>query len=121
MRILIAEDNCNFGLILKRELEDRGYAVDLVHDGVSAVKSFSELRHNAVLLDIRMPELNGIEALRIIREIEPKTLAITFSGNANTEEKQNALNAGAIASLDKPFSIDSLVGYLSDGIPHSNK
>lgn len=111
MRILIAEDNRNFGLIMKRELEDRGYVVDLVDNGVSALQCFSEFGHDTVLLDIRMPEMNGIDALRQIKRMKPETLAITFSGNASRDEKQQALNAGAVASLDKPFLFESLVNY----------
>jgi len=115
MDILLAEDNRNFGLIMKTELECRGFSVDLVHDGLSAVSQFSRKRYDAVLLDMKMPEMNGIDALKMIKELSPATLSIMFSGNASSDEKQNALSIGAIATLDKPFQIENLIAYLGPG------
>ena len=71
MKIMIAEDDKNFGFVLKGELEEAGYDVELALDGVEAVLKFIEGRHDFVLLDIKMPRLDGINSLRIIKKLVP--------------------------------------------------
>jgi CheY-like chemotaxis protein len=105
MNILIAEDDRNFGRILKAELEDSGYVVELAGDGVAAVLAFIGGKIDFVLLDIRMPRLGGIDALRIIKKLNPNVPAITFSGNAGADELTDSVTAGAIVCLTKPFEI----------------
>jgi len=58
----LAEDDNNFGLILKKELEEDHYSVDLVPNGVEAVINFLKNPYDFVLLDLRMPRLNGLDA-----------------------------------------------------------
>ena len=105
MNILIAEDDRNFGRVLKTELEESGHVVRLVGDGVAAVLEFIEGRIDFILLDIKMPRLSGIDALRIIKKLDPHPPAITFSGNAGSEELADSVTAGAIKCLTKPFEI----------------
>jgi CheY-like chemotaxis protein len=105
MNILIADDDKNFGYILKSELEGNGYSVDLVCDGVEAVMKFIDGRFNFVLFDIKMPNLDGINALRIIKKLNPDIQAITFSGSAGSGEMAESLKAGALRCLTKPFEV----------------
>ena len=105
MNILLADDEKNFGIVLKNELEEAGYAVDLVCDGVEAVINCIGREYDFILLDIKMPRLDGINALRIIRKINPEVPAITFSGNAGTGEMAESVKAGAIRCFTKPFEI----------------
>jgi len=109
-RILIADDDRNFGAVLKSELERDGYDVTLATDGVEAVISFLDLpaTYAFVLLDIKMPRLDGINALRIIKKVQPEVLAITFSGNAGSGEMAESVRAGAIRCITKPFGISQL-------------
>jgi len=108
MNILLAEDERNFGLVLKRELEEEHYEVDLVPNGVEAVLRFIRHPYDFVLLDLRMPRLSGIDALKIIKTIHPEVPAITFSGGAESNEKEASLRFGAIRCLTKPFEIAEL-------------
>lgn len=105
LNILLAEDDRNLGFIIKKELEEEEYTVDLVHDGVQAVLMFLKNRYDVLLFDIRMPHLDGINALRIIREINADIHAITFSGNAGDDTIEEALNAGSSVFIAKPFEI----------------
>jgi CheY-like chemotaxis protein len=105
--ILIAEDDRAFGPVLKRELEN-GYRATLVQDGVEAVLKIVENNYDFVLLDIKMPNLDGINALRIIKKIRPHVPIITFSGIAGSGEMASSIKAGAIRCLSKPFSINQL-------------
>jgi DNA-binding response OmpR family regulator len=106
--ILLAEDDKNFGSILKRELEEESYCVDLVLNGVEAVMNFIKKRYDFVLLDLRMPRLSGTDALRIIKNINPDVPAITFSGHAGSDEMSKTLECGALKCFSKPFSIAEL-------------
>jgi CheY-like chemotaxis protein len=106
--ILLAEDDKNFGSILKRELEDECYSVTLVTNGVEAVLNFIRKQYDFVLLDLRMPRLGGTDALRIMKNINPDVPAIAFSGNAGSSEMEETLQCGAIKCFSKPFAIAQL-------------
>ncbi len=108
MRILLGEDDKNFGYVLKGELTATGYEIDLVQDGVEAVLKFIDDIYDFVLLDIKMPRLDGINALRIIKKLRPLVPAITYSGNAGSGEMADSVRAGALRCLTKPFEIGQL-------------
>ncbi len=108
MHILLIEDDKNYGLILKHELEAEAHRVDLASDGVEGVLQFIQDDYEMVLLDIRMPRLTGTDALRIIRSLDPDVPAIAFSANAGEREIQETLAAGANKCLQKPFALSRL-------------
>lgn len=105
MKIMIAEDDKNFGYVLKGELEEAGYEIELAPDGVEAVLKCIDEQYDFVLLDIKMPRLDGINCLRILRKLRPGIAAITYSGNAGSGEMAESVKAGAIRCLTKPFAI----------------
>lgn len=108
MNILLADADKNYGLLLKRELEEENYTVDLVLDGVSAVLSFMNKSYGLVLLDVRMPRLSGIDALRIIKGFDPQVKAMTISAHAQKQELEEAIKHGALKCLSKQISIEEL-------------
>jgi len=108
LKILLADDDKNFVIVLKNELEEEKYTVNLVYDGVEAVLSFMNNLYDFVLLDIKLPKLDGINTLRIIKKINPTVPAITFSGHAGNTEMAESIEAGAIKCLTKPFEIAQL-------------
>ena len=108
MRILIVEDDKNFSIVLRQELEDAGHSVEHAVDGVEGVLRCIQEDFDFVLLDIKMPKLDGINALRIIRKVRPELPAVTYSGNAGSGEMAESLRAGAIRCFIKPFSIAQL-------------
>ena len=105
LKILIADDDKAFGSVLKQALEDEGYTVDLAKNGVEAVLSFISKSQDCVLLDMDMPRLRGVDALKIIKKLNSTVPIITFSGTVN-EEIEETLESGAIKSLTKPFEIN---------------
>jgi two-component system response regulator AtoC len=109
MKILLAEDDKNFGIVLRGELGQDGNTVDIVYDGVEAVMNFiGSPDYDFIILDIKMPRLDGINALRIIKKLNPEVPAITISGNAGRDEMLESVSAGAILCLTKPFAIAQL-------------
>ncbi len=107
MRFLLAEDDKNFGTVLKSELEEIG-AVDLVNNGVDAVIRFLESSYTFVLLDVRMPRLNGIDTLKIIKAVDPRVPVITFSGEENDAPQRESRSVGALRFFKKPFAVEEL-------------
>ena len=114
VNILLADDDRNFGLILKSELEQDHHRVDLVPNGVEAVLNFIKNPYDFVLLDLRMPRLSGTDALRIIKNLNPNVPVITFSGHAGSEEMAETLECGALKCFSKPFSVAQLKGEIRD-------
>jgi DNA-binding response OmpR family regulator len=114
MQILLVEDDKNYGRILKLELEEEDHQVDLANDGVEGVLSFLGGLFDIVLLDIRMPRLNGIDTLRIIKRLDPAVPVIVYSANASPRDRAEAMAAGACACLSKPFTFDRLNQIMHD-------
>jgi two-component system, NtrC family, response regulator AtoC len=108
MNILLVEDDKNFGRVLAGELREAGYIVDLAGDGFEGVLQFIGRKPDFVVLDIKMPKLDGINALRIMKKIASEVPAITYSGNAGSGEMAESVRAGALRCLTKPFEIGQL-------------
>ncbi|MBI4682793.1 MAG: response regulator [Nitrospirae bacterium] len=105
-KVLLAEDNKNFGAILKQELEDDELSVDLVSDGVEAVLRFiGDQSYDMIVFDMAMPRLNGTDAVQIIKTIRPEVAALTFSGNLTDSDRSKSHEAGAVECFAKPFEI----------------
>jgi two-component system response regulator (stage 0 sporulation protein F) len=115
--ILLAEDDRNFGMILKTELEEEEHTVHHVIDGVEAILSYIANLYDFVLLDLRMPRLTGTDALRIMKSLNPGVRAITFSGNAGQAEMAESLNCGAVKCFTKPFEITHLKEIINNMFP----
>lgn len=108
LNILLAEDDKNFGIVLKNELEEEGYTVNLVNDGVEAIQHFIEEPYDLLLIDIKMPKLDGISTLKIIKKLKPAIPVIIFSGNTGFSYIEEMLQMGVIRYFLKPFEVEDL-------------
>ena len=115
-KILLADDEKNFAEVLKTELNEAGYDVILVRDGVEAVIKAIDNRFDMALLDIMMPNLDGVNAVRILKKIGPDLPVITFSGVAGSGDMASSIKAGAIRCLTKPFSIEQLLAEIKKAL-----
>ena len=113
MKILVVEDDRNFGRVLTGALQESGFDIDLAVDGVDAVLKYIDGRYDFVVLDIKMPRLDSINALRIIKKLDPDVPAMTYSGNAGSGEMAESVKAGAIRCLTKPFEISQLTADIA--------
>ncbi len=112
IRVLIAEDEAHLGTILEQFMTARGFSVRIVRDGKSALDLLRSEPFDVALLDVVMPELDGLEVLRLVREepLPPEIIVIT--GNGTIETALAALKLGAYDFLSKPYrmaEIDALV------------
>ncbi len=112
IRVLIAEDETHLGMILEQFMTARGFAVTMVRNGRAALEQLRTEPFDVALLDIVMPELDGLEVLRQVREepLPPEIIVIT--GNGTIETAIAALKLGAYDFLSKPYrmaEIEALV------------
>ena len=106
-RILVLDDEPNIGSSLRLILEREGFAVTLARS-IAEAKAAAN-RHDAMMLDVRLPDGNGIDFLRQLREREPAAPAIMISGHATIAEAVEATRAGAFDFLEKPLSRDKVL------------
>lgn len=110
IRILLAEDNLVNQLLIKKVIEKAGYYLELATNGVIALEKLSQSKFDLVLMDVQMPDLNGLdttrEIIKIYKDNRPKIIAIT-AGSFGDDETQ-CINAGMDDTLEKPFKIEQL-------------
>ena len=109
MRILVIEDEPKIAQAVKRGLELKGFAVDMVHDSDSGLSAASDPDYDVIVLDRMLPgSMDGIELCRKLRENDISTPVIILTARGTIGDKVEGLNAGADDYLVKPFSFDEL-------------
>ncbi len=113
LRVLVAEDNAVNALVAMRMLEMLGHEARVVEDGAKAVAVLESDDYDVVLMDVQMPGMDGVEAMRHIRARERKegnrrTRIVALTASAMKEDAQRCLSAGADAFLAKPFQPEAL-------------
>lgn len=113
MNVLIAEDNVFNQIITSKMLQKSGYKFSVANNGLEAVRKIEDEFFNIILMDMQMPEMDGVSAtLKILKNYEEKNetapIIIGCSANAMEEDKQECLNAGMRDFLAKPFTFDDL-------------
>ena len=104
MRILLAEDEISIARALKLMLEKNQYTVDMAHNGAEALDFIHSVPYDALVLDIMMPEMDGIELLTTVRKMGIKTPALFLTAKGEIEDRVAGLDAGADDYLPKPFA-----------------
>jgi len=113
-RILIVDDNDTIRKTLKAILEDEGYTVDLAATGQEAIQKTEENAYDIALLDIRLPDMEGVELLKLIKDNVPKTRKIMLTGYPSMQNAIAALNKDADAYLVKPVDVEKLLSTIKD-------
>lgn len=112
MNILLAEDEKQLSRALVTAIQATGYHVDPAYNGQEAVDLAGQRAYDVIILDIMMPKLNGIEALKQLRQTGNKTYVIMLTAMAEIDDKVTGLDAGADDYLTKPFSLKELLARL---------
>ena len=109
MRILLVEDERKVASFIARSLRENTYAVDVAESGEKALELGTDVPYDAILLDVRLPGMNGVEVCRELRQrgIEAPVLMLTARGLV--EQKVEGLDAGADDYLTKPFVLTELL------------
>ncbi len=112
MRILIAEDEKDLNVVLKKRLEEESYSVDACFEGQEALDYITCTEYDVILLDIMMPKKSGLEVLRTLRRNDRKTPVILLTAKDSVEDRVTGLDAGADDYLVKPFAFEELLARI---------
>lgn len=103
MKLLIVEDEAGIRLALKKGFQKMGYAVDCASDGETALEQYYSAFYDAVLLDLNLPRLDGLEVLKEIRKENAEQRVLILSARSELEDKITGLDLGANDYVSKPF------------------
>lgn len=123
MRLLCVDDNSNVCQMLDTLLTATGADVDFAANGREAVEAYEESAYDAILMDIELPVLSGIEAVREIRQIESghhleRTPILFVTGDTDSRTRLNGQTVGGDGLLTKPFTPEALLKAL-DHVRHA--
>jgi CheY-like chemotaxis protein len=117
LRILVAEDNSVNQKLIQRILNKLGYEPDLVQNGREVLQRMQEKVYDVILMDIQMPEIDGLEATAAIRTGSwPQPFIIAMTANAMSEDKEICLQAGMDDYIAKPMKLQELVDMLKKAV-----
>jgi DNA-binding NtrC family response regulator len=113
-RILIVDDDENIRKVLMAILEDKGYTMEAVGTGREAIKKTEKECYNLALIDIRLPDIEGIDLLTKIRDTTPRMRKIIITGYPTLQNAVDAVNRGADAYIMKPFDVERVLSTISE-------
>ncbi|WP_296605711.1 response regulator transcription factor, partial [Nocardioides sp.] len=112
LRVLVVDDEVNIAELIAMALRYEGWEVRAAHTGSQAVATAKELRPDAVVLDMMLPDFDGLEVLRRMRATDPGVPVVFLTARDAVEDRVAGLTAGGDDYVTKPFSLEELVARL---------
>ena len=112
--VLVVDDEDEFREVIMKRLAKRGLQVDGAEGGRKALEILEHSRTDVVLLDVKMPDMDGIETLRRIRNLKPLVEVILLTGHASVDSGIEGMKLGAFDYLMKPIELEPLLEKLAD-------
>ena len=116
IKILLVDDEPDVTRILSKRLGRRGYECQAAANGQEAVDAMAQFALGVIIMDVKMPVMDGMSALQIIHSRWPKTQIILLSGHADMQLAVQAMTEGAFGYLMKPVDIDELLFKIEDAV-----
>jgi len=116
-KILVIDDDARDRELLSAVLQERGYEVVLAESGRTGLMLCHKHHPDGVVLDLRMPGIDGRSVLQQLRTLHPSLPVVVFSGHGTEEVEQDVLNHGATAFIQKKFSLHQLGLALQEVLP----
>jgi len=116
IKILLVDDEPDVTRILSKRLGRRGYECQAASNGQEAVDAMAQFAFGVIIMDVKMPVMDGMSALQIIHARWPKTQIILLSGHADMQLAVQAMSEGAFGYLMKPVDIDELLFKIEDAV-----
>jgi DNA-binding NtrC family response regulator len=113
-RILIVDDDENIRKVLTTILEDEGYIIESVDTAKKAIERTKRKSYNLALIDIRLPDMEGIELLTRMKDTTPKMRKIIITGYPTIHNAMEAVNRGADVYILKPFDMEKVLRTIED-------
>lgn len=117
-KILLIEDNLDIQFAVKEILAFEGFDIDVASDGRDSIALIMNKHYDVVLMDMHMPDLNGIDTTKTLRQMGFTGKIVAFSAAVQKEDQELAIQAGCNSFLCKPFEIDDLIQAVSEPSPH---
>ncbi|MBN2035078.1 MAG: response regulator [Deltaproteobacteria bacterium] len=108
--VLIMEDEPSLAQGLKMVLSKQGYDVDLADTGLRALGSLGKMHYDLLVADLRLPDMDGMEVIKFVKEASPETQVVVITGYATVPTAVDSMKLGALDYLPKPFTMDEFIG-----------
>ncbi len=109
LRILVVDDDPTIGSFMQNLLERTGHQISVASNGAAALERYRSEQFDMVLTDLSMPGINGVELVRALRSFDPEMTVMVFTGQALEDQVEQALAAGAVSVLRKPFELHEVL------------
>lgn len=114
IKVLLVDDEVEFVDTLGQRLRMRGLMVDIVHDGEQALSFVKKTEPDVIVLDLKMPGLDGMEVLREVKKLKPNVQVIILTGHGTDKDDEEARKLGGFDFMRKPADIDLLVAKINE-------
>jgi len=118
--LLVIDDEIGICEGVQRVLEPEGFKVDIALDGMTGLELMRQGGYDLILLDVKMPQISGLDLIPLIHKVDPEIICIIITGYATVEMAVSAIKQGAYDFLTKPFSIDTLLLAVNQGLERRN-
>ena len=114
IKILLVDDEKDFTGVLSERMAARGFRVEIADSGPVAIEKVKEKSYDAIILDLAMPEMDGIDVLKILLKENTDLQIIFLTGHATLEKGIEAVKLGAVDFMEKPVDIDKLLEKVNE-------
>lgn len=111
--IIIIDDDKFILNVFSRILQKQGYNVDVVETGQETLEKMNEKKYDLALIDVNLPDINGIDLVSKLNSINPDLIKIVITGFPSIEDATNAMDQGVIAYLVKPVKSEELIELIA--------
>ena len=111
--IIIVDDDKFILNVFSRILQKQGYNVDVVETGQETLEKMNEKKYDLALIDVNLPDINGIDLVSKLNSINPDLIKIVITGFPSIEDATNAMDQGVIAYLVKPVKSEELIELIA--------
>jgi two-component system OmpR family response regulator len=112
LRVLVVDDEVNIAELLSMALRYEGWEISVAHTGRAAVATAKDVRPDAIVLDMMLPDFDGLEVLRRVRQHQPDVPVVFLTARDSVEDRVAGLTAGGDDYVTKPFSLEEVVARL---------
>jgi len=110
--ILVVDDQFGDRETLKEMLENKGYRVATAKDGVEAIEMVKERHYDIIFLDVKLPDMNGVQVFEQVKQIDPQAAVIMMTGYSMEDLVRKAINEGIYTCIHKPFDMEKVIGLV---------